>query len=394
MAERILDAAIIGGGPAGGTVAAAVARAGFSVAVIEEHGKVGEPVQCAGLVSPRSLEEAGVKAVVLDRLSGADFHSPSGTVLAIGSPDARALVIDRAAFDRAIMDRALDAGAVLHAGRRAAGIARDRDWVIGAGGMQIRARLLVGADGPRSAVREALGLPGPEFMLSGFQADVAGLDIPADRALIFTGREAAPNFFAWAIPAGDVARVGLCVRDCRGTAHAHFRRLFEHGPSAAMLKGGKVLATYAGMIPLGPLHRTAADAAMLVGDAAAQVKATSGGGIYPGQVCARRCAEAAVAALSSGDLSARGLQAYHDAWRGDIGDELDKAMMMHRVYASLDDAQLDDVFAMLAKPDMLDIINRAGDIDYPSRLAWLLLRKEPGLLRYAGKVLRHGILKW
>jgi hypothetical protein len=101
-----------------------------------------------------------------------------------------------------------------------------------------------------------------------------------------------------------------------------------------------------------------------------------------------------VLSLEAGDVSAGTLRAYDDSWRGEIGDELRKALMIHRVIAGLDDAQLEGIFGMLGKPEMLDAINRSGDIDYPSRLAWLLLRQEPGLLRYAGKFLRHGILGW
>ena len=47
---------------------------------------------------------------------------------------------------------------------------------------------------------------------------------------------------------------------------------------------------FGGTIPLGPLKKTVDDHVMLVGDAAAQVKPTSGGGIYPGLLCATQCA--------------------------------------------------------------------------------------------------------
>jgi digeranylgeranylglycerophospholipid reductase len=44
------DALIVGAGPAGSTVAYGLARAGHRVLVLEEHPRVGYPVQCAGLV--------------------------------------------------------------------------------------------------------------------------------------------------------------------------------------------------------------------------------------------------------------------------------------------------------------------------------------------------------
>lgn len=159
-----------------------------------------------------------------------------------------------------------------------------------------------------------------------------------------------------------------------------------------MLSEGRILGKHSGIIPLGTLEKTFTEGGMVVGDAAGQVKATSGGGIYPGLVCAGLCAKTATEALGEDNLSEGSLAVYQEAWTRNIGDELKKAMMMHRIFSNMDDRELEDVFGMLSNPDILDTVNRVGDIDYPSRLGWLLLRKEPGFLRYAGKFLRHGIL--
>ena len=55
------------------------------------------------------------------------------------------------------------------------------------------------------------------------------------------------------------------------------------------------------------------------------------------------------------------------------------------------DEQVEDVFNMVSDEETLAIINRVGDIDYPSRLGWMLLKREPKLLKYAGKFLRYGL---
>ena len=58
--------------------------AGFRVLVAEEHAGVGEPLQCSGLVSARTLEIARVSPVVVRRsLHGARVHAPGGQVLDI-----------------------------------------------------------------------------------------------------------------------------------------------------------------------------------------------------------------------------------------------------------------------------------------------------------------------
>jgi geranylgeranyl reductase family protein len=393
MSEKSYDAVVIGGGPIGGFTAGLIAKAGFSTAIIEEHDTIGEPVQCAGLISPRCLEIVKIPGnPVINKLSVAEIFSPSGTQLNIRSTQIQAVVIDRSDFDRRIIGAAQDNGAVLIQGERAKSIRLGDKVRVDLGARSITAKLVIGADGARSAVRESMKLEGPAVLLNGLTAEISGLEIDQDRAKVFFGREVAPNFFAWIIPAGDIARVGLCVLGGGKTAYERFKDLFDKGPISTILSGGRIERYHSGLIPLGPLDRTFGSNAMLVGDAAGQVKATSGGGIYPGLVCARHCAATAVRALGEGDCSERSLASYHRNWRAEIGDELDKAMMMQRVFSSLDDSQLEDIFRMMSNPEIIETINRTGDIDFPSKLGWMLLRKEPGFLKYTGKFLKHGLL--
>ena len=59
-----------------------------------------------------------------------------------------------------------------------------------------------------------------------------------------------------------------------------------------------VIEMIAGVIPLGVIKKTYCANVMLVGDAAGQVKPTSGGGIFPGLLCGRFCSDVAVAAFN------------------------------------------------------------------------------------------------
>ena len=54
------DAVVVGAGPAGSTTAAEIAQGGFRVLLLEEHAEIGIPLHCSGLVTPRTLDEAGV----------------------------------------------------------------------------------------------------------------------------------------------------------------------------------------------------------------------------------------------------------------------------------------------------------------------------------------------
>ena len=387
------DVVVVGGGPVGGWTASNIAKAGFKVAVIEEHQEIGEPVQCAGIITPRVFDMIDfARPSILNEVKGANIFSPAGNKLAIGTEKVQAKIIDRTKFDSLIMDNAISSGAELITGNRVTGLVMGETCELTVGEKTITSKLVIGADGAKSNIRSWLGLEEPAYYLNGFGADIEGVNMDHDKVNVFFGSQLAPNFFAWMIPAGDIVRVGLCMREGQDTVYQYFKKLFEGGSaSAPLLKDGVVKKTYAGIIPLGLPSKTYADRGMIVGDAASHVKATSGGGIYPGLVCAGHCAQTAIEALEAGDTSEKMLANYQKAWMKDIGDELKKDIMIHKVFASLTDEQIEDVFGIVAKPENLELVNRVGDIDYPSHIGWMLLKKEPKLLKYAGKFLRYGL---
>ncbi len=387
------DVIIVGGGPVGGWAASNIAKAGFKVAVIEEHQQIGEPVQCAGIITPRVFDMVDfARPSILNEVKGANIFSPAGNKLAIGTEKVQAKIIDRSKFDSMIMDDALNKGAELITGHRVSGLVMGETCEVTVGDRTLKSKLIIGADGAKSNIRSWLGLEEPAYYLNGFGADIENVQMEQDKVNVFFGSQLAPNFFAWMIPAGNVVRVGLCMREGQDTVYHYFKKLFESGsPAAPLLEGGQVTKTYAGIIPLGLPSKTYADRGMIVGDAASHVKATSGGGIYPGLVCAQHCAQTAIEALEAEDTSEKMLANYQKEWLKGIGDELKKDIMIHKVFASLTDAQVEDVFNMVSDEETLAIINRVGDIDYPSRLGWMLLKREPKLLKYAGKFLRFGL---
>jgi len=158
-------------------------------------------------------------------------------------------------------------------------------------------------------------------------------------------------------------------------------------PAKQFVEGAQPLLYIAGGIPLGFPRRTYADNVVIVGDAACQAKATSGGGIYTALVCATHAAETVNDGLRRGDVSARFLRRYHKAWTGSIGKELRKDLALFETFRRLSDRHFEEIFALLDNPAVLDLISRRGDIDFPSKVGWAILREEPRLLKFAGKSL-------
>jgi digeranylgeranylglycerophospholipid reductase len=137
-------------------------------------------------------------------------------------------------------------------------------------------------------------------------------------------------------------------------------------------------------IPLGPIKKTTAERVAVVGDAAAQAKPTSGGGVYTGLVCASHLADTLSLALEEDDLSAPRMQEYHDAWYEEVGRELYVGWRLRKAFMHLSDAQVEELFHLLDDKELLQMVNSLGDIDYPSRLAKPLLKKAPQLFKFSG----------
>ncbi|HJQ93885.1 MAG TPA: FAD-dependent oxidoreductase, partial [Candidatus Thermoplasmatota archaeon] len=56
MQKADYDVLVVGAGPTGSNTARLLARDGWKVLLVEEHPEVGQPVQCAGLVTPRTFD--------------------------------------------------------------------------------------------------------------------------------------------------------------------------------------------------------------------------------------------------------------------------------------------------------------------------------------------------
>jgi geranylgeranyl reductase family protein len=390
------DIAVAGGGPVGCFVAEQLASKGRHVAVFEEHRTIGEPVHCAGLVTQRvfDISKCSQTGIVQNKIYGACIHSPAGSTLTIGGEKVHGLVINRQRFDETLSQTAQTAGAELLTGYKVVSAKKEDNHMTltiqqNEQTFPVRCNILLGADGPHSSIRKIFGFPHPNEMLQGIGAELSDATLDPRFVHIFVGRNIAPGFFAWVIPIntqGTTARIGLCIGKQSNHSLQHYFTALLQQP---LLQGTTVMKRFGGAIPLGPLKKTVDDHVMLIGDAAAQVKPTSGGGIYPGLLCATQCAIVAEEALQKQQFDGEFLKRYHTKWIKEIGRELSLGMRFRKIFTNLTDEQLTKYLEKLNNKKTIDIINTHGDIDYPSQLALPLIRTSPSLLSLAPAMLKR-----
>ncbi|MBA7636669.1 hypothetical protein ES703_44290 [subsurface metagenome] len=101
--------------------------------------------------------------------------------------------------------------------------------------------------------------------------------------------------------------------------------------------------TYGG-IPLRPLPQTYMKRLLVVGDAAGQVKPTTGGGIYYGLLCAEIAVDTLHQAFSTNKPSPKLFASYEKRWKQRIGRELRIGYLARRLYERLSNRHIDQIF--------------------------------------------------
>jgi digeranylgeranylglycerophospholipid reductase len=378
------EVVVVGGGPSGSTVARLLAK-DHDVTIIEEHPIPGEPLQCAGLVTRRGIPDFA-KNCILGDVKGARLHSPLGFTLTLEAKATRACVIDRSQFDKTMFHEAVDNGALPRVGSSVKDLADKGKEVRCSLSTERRAEELVadaivGADGYRSICRRAARLPPPKHMLTGIQADLKGVDLDHDFVELYFGRSIAPGFFAWAIPAEDLTRVGLCTWDSE-VAPAVFLKKFL---TRSEFSKGRRVSLASGKIPIGPGRTAARGRIALVGDAACHAKPLSGGGVYTGVRGGELCAQAVHGFLN--DLATKNLGEYDTLWKDEFGKELSRAFRVRKVFLNLTDKKIDKALRIFAEPDVHRLLEQHGDIDYPASLSSAVLKLAPKLAQFSPQII-------
>lgn len=313
MSPKRFDALVIGSGPAGSIAATVLARGGARVALVDKA-RFPRDKACGDLVGPRGvqlLEDLDIRVAGTERVGDMVVVGPTGRRVRLPCfpgrtyPD-HAFALPRAAFDAALHDAAVDAGAVEFVSRANAPLVGPSglEGFALASGDELRADVVIGADGATSRVAAAADLVDSDRVLWGF-AVRAYLEAPVDLPHIVLWERSPWHAFpgyGWLFPGPNGcanAGLGLGMLSDRTAAAAAARELpaFVATLRELGLLGsathGPVLG---GWLKLGMVGtRPARGRVLLTGDAAGLANPLQGEGIAQAMGSGRAAAEAVLA---------------------------------------------------------------------------------------------------
>jgi digeranylgeranylglycerophospholipid reductase len=368
---------VVGGSAAGFYTAAKVAQGGKRVRVLESKPGL-EPASRTLIVTNHFRNQLGASAneSVLNEIRRFElFTDGRSAQIALAKPD---LIIERARLIPGLAREARHSGAEISFDTRFLGLSPNANGIhvqMESGGQQkeVQAESVVGADGAASRVARTSGWA-PIETVPLIQAIVRlPKDCPVDTTRVWFVPDDTPYFY-WLIPeSAERGALGVIGEDGRDTAKCLARFLEKKEMEPLEWQGARI-PVYKRWVPV--KRRLGKGDVYLVGDAAAQVKVSTVGGVVTGFRGAQAVAESILQAGSGGELRA-------------LRRELSTHWLLRRTMHYFQQTHYSRLVDLLnaATQKALSEVTR----DESTRLLWNVLRRQPQLILLG---LRGLLLGW
>jgi len=369
------DVIVVGAGPVGSYTAYLLARKGLDVGILEKNQTIGKDVNCTGVVSAKCFKRFVLPdKTILRPIDSIKAFSPSGNYVRYRAASPLAYVVNRSLFEQEINALAVREGATVYLN------ARVERFNVADGRFEVKVR----TEEEQREIGSAMGVvatgfdlnppkgvsTGPKDYLYGIQTEAKVKDI-GNEIEIYFGREIVPGSFAWIVPTNNgLSKIGLIAKKNPAALLNGFLR----NPLIGDRINSDDNQIKCSPIPYGSTPKSHAERLIIVGEAAGQVKTTTGGGIYFGFLCSEIAASVITKAFRKKDFSEKALQEYDVNWRKAIDPELKAGKFLRNFFSRLSDTQI-NLFIDLARTDGILPMIKENNFDWQRDLIMSLFRK-------------------
>jgi len=350
VADTTYDVIIIGAGPVGSYTGYLLAKEGLHVGIFEKNTAVGNDINCTGIISTECFTKFNLsRDLVLKQIYSVKAFSPSGNFIQYQSSYPIAYVINRSSFDKNLNHMAAKEGALTHLNTRAEEIVSTNGYFrikvkMGKEMREFKSKVGILAHGFELNTLKDI-IERPKKFLYGIQTDA--LMERVNTIEVYFGNNIAPGSFGWVVPTGDnSSKIGLIAKE----KPSSFLKSFLQNPLVTERLRSTDRNMKCSLIPFGSIPKSYAERVIIVGEAAGQVKTTTGGGIYFGLLCSEIAAGTIIKAFRCRDFSTKMFKEYETTWKKAVEPEVKAGIRLRSLFSRLSDSQI-DFLVDLAKND-------------------------------------------
>ncbi len=359
------DVIVVGAGPIGSTYAYKMAKQGYDVALFDLKNRIGQPLQCAGLVSTNICDTKNLPKQFIDnKLRGANLYSPDNTTIRVEKDKTVAYVLDRVMYDKYLFERAIDAGVTPYLGDRVLDVDIE-NTTIKTIERKYSSRIITVSSGPTCHTSKKINPNIEDKTFMGLQYTVKTQEQDMDYVNLSIKQDLLPGFL-WEIPTSPFTkRVGVFTGGSYKTAENILKSYIKNTDT--------IIDKHNGLIPrFNPKKRIVKNNTILLGDAAGQVKPTTGGGLISGFNCAEIASNNSSKMLEEENNSY--LKNYEKEYHNRYDNEFRAQQNVQNIIKDMTEDDFNYMFRKLRDYEVDKIISQHGDMDNQTPLLKQLVK--------------------
>lgn len=378
------DVIIVGAGPIGSTLAYKLASKNIKTCIIDKKKEIGIPLQCAGILSEKILTLNNLpEDVILNKVKGAYLHSPNKT-LKVNKEKTAAYIIDRVKYDQYLLKRAENNKVTIKTNETVQKVNTEKG-IVHTDKNEFKGKIIIGADGANSKLSKQIQNEIKYYCATQFLVKIEK-DENLDYVDVYTKSNYFPGFI-WKIPLkNNQYRIGMFTDKKFKDEKTILKEFISNN-----FKNSEILEEYYAHIPIYNKNiKLVENRLALVGDAATQVKPTTGGGLILGFKAVNILEEIIEKTLKKEDTQL--LTEYEKLFKKQYNKELKTQLKVQKTLQLLSDDDLDYFFVKIKEKNIEQLINEYGEMDKQSTLVKQIIKKGY-LLSIFPKILLKNITK-